>query len=472
LLLGAVIELRRFQGFSGARSRHVVLRWSAIAGAVLVAVVAANFLGRYWHSAIDLTADRRYTLSDQTLEVCKQFSGRAAEEPLRVLLLEDTLIARDVGPLIRAYGTACSGLQVSRLSSADAPPEAQVVLEAMDATVIVCHKARCEGSGFPSEENITNALVRLSRERKIEVHFLVGHGEADLASTGQHGFSALTGLLRDEGIHLEALVGPAREEVPETADVLIVAAPERDLLSREVDALERYLLAGGRLLVLLEAGVATNLERVVERWGFELPAGVLVDRSHSPLLEDPNPLTLLVNSFNPFHPVTRKLSRRTMLLMPSARAVLPVRKPEPEDEVVALAYTSRGAWLESDMESAMAARAVGWDPGELGNRELPLAAAGRYPRERGEARIVVIGDRDLASNRLLGSLYNLDLVLNAVLWLAEDETRIAIRSKLWTPDQDPLTLQQTLAYFYFMAFALPELLLLLGIHAWYRQHGS
>ena len=96
-------------------------------------------------------------------------------------------------------------------------------------------------------------------------------------------------------------------------------------------------------------------------------------------------------------------------------------------------------------------------------------AAGRYPRGDSEARIVVLGDRDFASNRLLSALYNPDIVLNSVLWLAESEKRVSIRPKAWTPDQDPLTLQQTLAYFYFLAFALPEILLLLGIHAWYRQ---
>ena len=41
--------------------------------------------------------------------------------------------------------------------------------------------------------------------------------------------------------------------------------------------------------------------------------------------------------------------------------------------------------------------------------------------------------------------------------------------KAWTPNQDPLTLQQTVAYFYFLAFALPEALLLLGIFSWWRQ---
>ena len=469
VLAGVGITLRRFRGFTGAHSRRVVLKWGAIGVAVLIAVIVVNVLGMFWDTTIDLTAERRYTLADQTLQACDQLRARGGEEPLQLFLITDALIARDVRPLVRAYRNACPDLEVTQSRAKDAPPETHPVFQTMDATVIVCYAGRCEGDGFPSEENITNALVRLFRDRDIQVHFLVGHGEADLASARGQGFSDLTGLLRNEGLHLEALVGPATEEVPRTADVLIVASPERDLLPPEVEALNAYLQGGGRLLAMLEPGVATNLETLLERWGFELPPGVFVDPASSPLLEDPRPVSLLVNAFNPYHPVTRKLSRRTMLLLPGARAVLPVRKPQPQDDVVALTYTSRRAWLEKDVKGALAGRAVAQDPGELGSQELPLAAAGRYPREGGEARIIVIGDRDFASNRLLRTLYNGDLIVNAVLWLAQDEGKIRVSPKLWTPDQDPLTLERTLAYFYFMGFALPELLLLLGIHAWYRQ---
>ena len=84
---------------------------------------------------------------------------------------------------------------------------------------------------------------------------------------------------------------------------------------------------------------------------------------------------------------------------------------------------------------------------------------------------MVVGDSDFASNRWLRALYNQDLALNSVLWLAQDEERVAIRPKSWTPDTHPLPLETTLGYFYSLAFALPELLLLLGIHAWYRQQG-
>ena len=472
LLPVGVVEIGRFRGFTGAYSRGVALRWGLGIAAVAAVSLTANLLGMRWHSTIDLTVEHRYTLSDQSLHICEQIAANRDTEAPSLLFLEDALMAKEVRPLIEAYRGACPGLEVRETRATDAPPEARALLSSADATVLACQSGRCELAGFPSEENISNALLRLGRKRQVRVVFWVGHGEVNLASENEYGFSGLAGALRDEGIQVAALVGPSTHAVPKETSVLVVAGPERNLLPAELAAIERYLERGGSLLVLLEPGVTTNLEALLGRWGFELPTGVLADRASRPLLEDPKPTSLLLRSYNPFHPVTRKLSNRTMLLVPGARAVIPARKPRPDDELEGLVFSNRSAWLEKDVVDALADRAIAPDPDESLGRELPLAAAGRYPRARGEARIVVIGDRDFASNRLLLALYNRDLFLNAVLWLAEDDERISLRPKAWTPHQDPFTLQQTLAYFYFLAFALPEVLLLLGIHAWYRQRGA
>jgi len=142
--------------------------------------------------------------------------------------------------------------------------------------------------------------------------------------------------------------------------------------------------------------------------------------------------------------------------------------PQPDDKLEAAVYASKRSWLSPDIALAIAGRETE-PPDGAARGEIPVAATGRFPRGESEARIVVIGDRDFASNRLLEALYNRDLFMNAVRWLANDEKRIAMGDKAWTPNQDPLTLQQTVAYFYFLAFALPEALLLLGIFAWWRQ---
>jgi hypothetical protein len=467
LLVGAGWQARRFRGFSGAESRRVALRWLATLALALVAVVALDVVARRWNARIDLTRDRLYTLSDQTRAICAELAAGGGE-PIDLVFFEDALLAKDVRLLVDAYGASCASVRVRDASRDEPPAGARDLYRTSATTVIACRGEICDPLGYPSERNVTSALLRLGRARTPRVYFLVGHGEVDLASQAQDGYSGLAGTLRDQGFDVQALVGPSATQVPDDADVVVAAAPERDFLAEELAFLEAYLARGGRLLALAEPGHRSNFYAdLLLRWGLALPDAVVLDDASSPLLEDAKPTNLLVHLFAPYNPVTRTLSRRTMLLLPSARPVELARKPAPDDRLERVAFASRRAWLEADTAAALAGRSV--RPAQARDDEIPVVATGSYPREAGEARIVAIGDADFASNRLLESLYNRDLLLNALRWLAADEARIALSDKAWTPNQDPLTLQQTVAYFYFLAFALPEALLLLGIYAWWRR---
>ena len=472
LLVGAVAQARRFRGFSGAESRRVVVRWAALGLAALAFVVAVDVWARNVTTRIDLTLDRMYTLSDQTRALCTELAAKKNEK-IQLVFFEDALLARDVKLLASAYGDACPVVELQDASRRAPPEAARNIYTTSATTVIACRGDVCDPVGYPSERNITNAILRLARERAIRVYFTVGHGEIDLASEADAGFSGVASMLRDQGLEPQALVGPAATEVPADADVVVVAAPERDLLPEELAVLESYLARGGRMLVLADAGQSSNFySDFLPRHGFVLPPAVVLDAASSPLLKDAKPVNVLIHTFAPYNPVTRNLSNRTMLLFPRARPVELGRKPAPDDKLDRAAFASERAWRSPDLALAIAGRETEPPPGAQ-RGEISVVATGRYPRgeedDAREARIVVIGDRDFASNRLLEALYNRDLLMNAVRWLADDEKRIALGDKGWTPNQDPLTLQQTVAYFYFLAFALPEALLLLGIFAWWRQ---
>ena len=53
------------------------------------------------------------------------------------------------------------GLTAARQALAEAPTPARLILDRYQATVVACRGGRCEYVGFPSEENISNALLRL-----------------------------------------------------------------------------------------------------------------------------------------------------------------------------------------------------------------------------------------------------------------------------------------------------------------------
>jgi ABC-type uncharacterized transport system involved in gliding motility auxiliary subunit len=258
--------------------------------------------------------------------------------------------------------------------------------------------------------------------------------------------------------------------VNDSSDEKSALRPQRAFRDTSLAALDRFLARGGRLVALLEPGVETGVEGLLARWGFALPDALVVDPASGPVEGDAAGVNPILFQFGD-HEITRSLGPTRMLFLRGARPVLPERKPAPDDELRALAYSSRRAWL-SPSPATLAAGATPERPADAEEESIPLAAAGRYPREGGEARVVVVGDADFASNRYLRALYNADFALNAVHWAAAREPEITLRPKTLTADQFPLTPQQSLRMLYGVGLLVPELCLAAAALAWVRRRNG
>jgi len=181
LLLGSAAQLRAFRGFSGAASRRVALRALAILAAGFVAVVGLDVAAQRWTARLDLTVDTLYTLSDQSRALCSELGARPGP-PIELVFFEDALLAKDVRLLVAAYADACPQVEIRDATRKEPPAGARELYTTTATTVIACRGEVCDPVGYPSERNITGALVRLASQRVPRVYFLIGHGEVDLAS--------------------------------------------------------------------------------------------------------------------------------------------------------------------------------------------------------------------------------------------------------------------------------------------------
>ena len=170
------------------------------------------------------------------------------------------------------------------------------------------------------------------------------------------------------------------------------------------------------------------------------------------------------------HAITEGLNRNRITYFPGARPLL-LRLPSSEDDVRRIVLSSHRSWVSEDL--SWLERSSGRpEPGAAQPNYQVLVAAGRYPRGGGEARIVVFGDAELASNRYLRALYNLDLVLNAVHWAAGQEPEITQRPKIRQTVQFPVPLNNSVRALYGVGLLLPELLLIAGGIVWLRRRSA
>jgi hypothetical protein len=471
LALALFAWLRRAPGLGSPLARRVLLPRLVWVVAALAAAVALERAASAWGPRFDLTADRRYTLAPATREALAAlgapitatlFVDREDNRARSTRLLLQTLA--EAGPVtVRERDLEEGSEDVERYGIQSSN---SVVLAAGERSALVER---------PSEGSLYEGLRRLFGEQGHVVYVARGEGEGALLRDDDAGFSGLAAALETEGFTVRDLVTAAAEEIPADASLLLLIGPQRALRAESLAALDAWLARGGRLVALLDPGSETGVEALLARWGFGLPDAVIVDPASGPLEGDPPGVNPIVFQFAQ-HPVSEGLDGTRMVFFRKARPVFAERKPEPDDDLRAVAFSSRRAWLAPN-PAAVQRGAAPERPAEIVEDYQPVLAVGRYRRAQPggretETRIAVFGDSDFASNRSLRALYNLDLLMNTIQWTAHREDQVTIRPKALTPDQYPLTPQQSLDMLYGVGLLIPELLLVAAAWTWVRRRSG
>lgn len=334
------------------------------------------------------------------------------------------------------------------------------------------------------EEKLTNALVKLTRQGSKKVYFLEGHGERPLAGEtgeGKEGFSRAAEALRNENYEVAPLVLAQRGEVPEDADVVILAGPTRPLPAEEHASLERYLERGGSVMVLLDPRSRADLVEDLQRFGVAIGDDVVVDRLQGFFGRAATPFAAEYGA----HPITQGL--REVTLFHVARSVTPTEAGR--GQFTEIVKTGPDSWAERDLEGffgagkAELAEADLRGPISLGVAGKPIvkgAEADPEPasphggidiekKDAGGPRLVVFGDSDFAANQLLDNYRNKDLFVNGVNWLLGDVEAISVRPNASRPSRVELSTQQLSTIRTLALFVLPEAIAFLGVYAWWSR---
>lgn len=353
------------------------------------------------------------------------------------------------------------------------------------------------------EPKLTNALVKLTRQGQKKVYFVTGHNERPIegrGADGKDGFQRAAEALRNENYEVATINLETVAEVPDDADVLILAGPTRPLRPGDADKLDRYLARGGAVLAMVDPRAQTDLGEVLAGWGVELGHDAIVDRLQSLFGQAMSPMAGQYAD----HEITRDL--REVTLFPMARSVRP-READADasgphgagsnGRFVELVRTSENAWAERDLDLLFATGRA-----ELGEDDLrgpvSLAVAGR-PRtaaappappagdgdapaegegegdgERKETkppepRLVVFGDSDFASNQVIDAYRNRDLFVNSVNWLLGDVEAISVRPNKSRASRLLFTNEQISTLRYLVLFVLPQAIAIFGVLAWWSR---
>jgi hypothetical protein len=445
ILVSVVSVQRRHAGLS-RKSLVKALIHAGIAVIVTAGILlAASRLTHEW----DLTEPRIYTLSE--------FSRQVLEElpvDIDAVYVGDPAVSGQERLLIERFGQASERFRVKIVSPQELSPEGVRQLERSGSQLVLYSGGRARKVPAMSERVILQTVLDFSEPA------LDGHGE--------RGLSSLYGLLGREGFQATDLLLAALPDVPEECEIVVVAAPEKELLPAERDRLKSFLEKGGRLLVFSEPGQPFEPGELLKDQGLSTLDALVVDEKSSLFGSEAKGTEPIVNRFTDYHPVVQGLTERTGVVFSGARPLL-LLDGDPKGFV----FSGRTSRLEMPAEGKEE-DGEGTEPLppwiRLDRGPFPLGASLERSTENGnEMRVVLFGDVDFSTNRLLGALYNEDLVMNAVYFLANREDEIVIRPKVEDLYQAPLIPEKTFAAFNSIALLIPEAILVLGLVAWYRR---
>lgn len=480
-----------------AHSRSV--RYHLVAGVlVLMAValaIALNVLAHRYDHRWDLTSSGRHSLAPQTVQLLE-----GLERPVSLVVFFQTGSPdeRSFLDLFEAYQQHSDKLDVTLYDPLRDPAAVtQYGITSTNGTVILLageDRQRLETSF--DEQALSNALLRLEAGTEHSVCFLSDHGEADPDDDEPTGMSLAVMKLEAQSYRVERASILKHGGVPAHCELLVVPAPQVDLLPEEREALAQYLVGGGRALLLLEPLTCPSLAQDLSRYGLSLaPDVVLVDSPEMRQLGfDPSHLRLTPDELD-FHPITNKLD--SVLYLQLARSMEKIEDVPMGLNVQILARSTADAWGETSFEEGdeleptpeldrmghigLAAAVEIVDPAavpltghdlvgdaetseQTDTLELPAAAAG----EEG-GKLVVFGDATFASNQALLDGLNQDLFLNSVAWLLDEEDQISIRPNEASDGIMDYSLVQALVTWFLALFGVPGLAIAAALWTWFRR---
>ena len=426
-------------------------------------IIVLNYLLFRTDVRFDVTEGKFHTVSAQTVRVLKSVEG----EIEIIGFFKDTGVDREgFQDLAKEYSHRNDNIKVKLINPDKEPGIAKkygvkeygsVVIGRGDKVVKLRLTDPITGGILNnSEEKITNAILKLTRESQKALYFLTGHGQRDMGnSVDAEGLGLLRRTIIDEGYNVKEFLILRGEELPRENAILFVAAPKKPFSLKEILYIKNYLNRGGRAVFLIEPRSGNEIASVLKGYGFELSDDVIIDPSSK--LEGGGDIAPIVSDY-PYHEITEDF--RFATIFPYSRSIDVLS----DFNATVLASTGEYSWSETDFElfnEGVAQR-------EESDKGGPLGVAA-VVENSAKGRIAVFGSADFVSNIFLEFSGNRDFFLNTLNWVSGDENLISIRPKAVNTGNLTITTKQVNLIFLFTVVIIPAVILSSGLVIWWKR---
>ena len=421
-----------------------------------------NFFAIRHTNRWDLTENKIYTLSPQSQEIVRNLS-----QPLKVWVFD-----REKDPnletLLENYQRYSNNFQfeivdpdlkVGLAQKFNIQSLGDIYLEYGDKKQQILIGETAFGENL-TESQLTNAIVKIKRDRNYNIYFLQGHGEASL-ETVEGGLSQAVKSIEMKGYTVNTLNLVTSSKIPDGTDVIVIAGATRKLLPAEENRLKQYLDSGGSILLMLAPNTEPGLTSLLKDWGIELDNRLIIDVSQRGNILGLGPAAPIISNYGE-HPITNKFSNG-LSIFPESRP-LKIIKQEPI-EATSLVITNDESWAESNLTT----EEITFNPQEdtPGPLNIAIALSRNQPTR---SRMVIFGSSTFASNGWFEQQLNGDIFLNSINWLiGENKEDLSILPRELTNRRFDLSPIKAQLIIWMAMIIMPLLALIMAGIIWWKR---
>ncbi|WP_318709076.1 Gldg family protein [Candidatus Acetatifactor stercoripullorum] len=266
--------------------------------ALAIAVVAAANLvigemPSSW-TAIDLTSEKLYSLTDQT----KEFVNNMQEDVTIYVIVNEDNQDTTLGQTLQRYDDLSDHITVEYVDPTVNPRFHTQYTDStisINSLIVVSDKRNrvidysdiyessfdystytSTTTGYDGEGQITSALDYVLSDDLPKVYLTEGHGEYSLSSS-------FTDALTKENVEYETINLMDYDTVPEDTACLIINGPQSDLSADDADKVTSYLESGGKVILITgyTGSEMPNRDALLKYMGMSIADGLVVEQDQN-----------------------------------------------------------------------------------------------------------------------------------------------------------------------------------------------
>jgi ABC-type uncharacterized transport system involved in gliding motility auxiliary subunit len=458
LLASIVLNFRLILEFFRGRQGKLGANTAVLSVAVIAIIGVFNYAGSQWlHKRIDMTTEGLYTLSDQTRKIVG-----GLQKDVKVIKFANTE-DQPLADLMSEFKYVSNRISYQLVDPSQKPETARQYAAKRGETIVAVGE-RIERPQQTDEQAMVNAILKVTRDKLKRVCFTKGHEERSVSDTENSGYALVDGQLKNENYETKEINLATSAQVPAECEVLVVAGPKKSLVAEESASIGKYLDGGGKVFLLLEPNTDPQIGDVLNAWNIKLGNDLVLcgpqtglNRVYPAVLEYPE------------HPITKDLrSGNAQTFYLEARSVKPGDSAGAGIQTTEILKTLEGTWGETQL-TELKDQPPKYDAGKDIEGPVSIGVAASKKVGEKEARLVVIGDSDFATNGPIRMGANGNVFFNSVNWLAQDEDLISIRPKSTTTRSLIMTDAQQTMFKWLAVLFMPLAAVGAGAYIWWNR---